>query len=596
MKTILTFAILFLSFGSVYGQNEAYYDQLFDSVSAEGTQQEGIQYFEQELKKFPKNEIILRSLGALNYQLRNYTETKKYYDQALVVNPDCAQCYFYIAQYYAFLNDINGAYASIEKGLKIDPKNSMLYTTRAKLRLYQGNENDGLSDLSKAILYDNTDALPYLERANYYMNRGVIQLAKSDLVKAMKIEPDNLLVYNYLTQLYGQEGDFLNALATINKALELDSLNAKNLITRGEVYFMMEDFDKAASDYQKAKELDPKDYMASSYLAEVYYKQERMDEYCTEMSRTLQLMEMSEQKNEEQYAYFRAQIKDLCDINQASYYYQRGIALFNLGKPLEAIAFYNQAISKFPEEYMTYSFKGNAELLALNNRQAITDYNTSLAHIDAITVSMTKNPNNAFGPDKDSVDFLTKAYKASTYLSLAYCYFNLGKTDSAVYCINTSIQNSPNSNEFSLGGEQFVKGFLHMDKGEFSMGEKAFLEAFQRSPEWSFSCSYIALSKIALGLGLSKLNRNDVQITQFEEMGNVYWKLPEKAKVKDMAKLNEAMTYLDKSIVLNPENPLSLYLRGYLKKLLGFAYCEDFKQANTFGYPVELVYLKKCSN
>ncbi len=577
----------------VFAQNETYYDHVYDSVVARNEQKGGITFFEVELKKYPKNETILRSLGALNLQLLNFKETKFYYEKALVVNPECAKCYFYIADVYASDKNLSAAYQTLEKGLSINPKEAILYLLRGKLRLYEGNEIGGLNDLSKAILNDPNEIAAYMVRADYFLQKGNYFSAKRDFLKAGEIDPKNLNVYNYLAQIYSNENDYPSALGSVNKAIEIDSISTKSLLTRGEVYMLMNDFPLAIQDYQRVIRLEPENYHVYYYLAEAYYKQERMDDFCREISKSIRLIQQEELFDKEFYTYLLNHEQDICDSLRSSYFYQRGIAEFNLGKPQEAIDLYNRGISKFPNEYMIYSFRGNAYLSQLKNWEAISDYQKSLIHIDEVSAELLKSPNFSSMAAKDSLATVINAFKSSTYISLSFCYFNLEKTDSALTCIDLSIQHQPNMKEYNVADAQFMRGILLMDKGRYDEAGKAFKIAADLSPDWSICKDYIALSLIAKVKSIS-IYRNKFQIKTLIDLAEVHWNLSSRI-VKESPYFNQALDYLQTAIRINPSDYFAIYLEAYVDRQLGRSLaCEGFKQANRMGYPVEMIYLKEC--
>ncbi len=585
--------LLFITFGfNGFAQNEVRYNQVFDSVSKYDKQKEGIAYFEGELKKFPKNEFILRSLGALNLQLGNFKETRNFYNKALEVNPECAKCYFYLAQALANENDFNGAYQAIEKGIGINAKEGSLYLLRGKLKMYQGNEISGLNDLSKAISVEPDNAVYYLERADYYLKKENYFATKNDLLKAQKTDPENLLIYNKLAEVYTYERNFEAALSSINQALTIDSLDVKSIMTRGAVYSSKGDVSAAMKEFERVIRIDPKSYMAYYYLSEGYYQLEKMDEFCTSITESIRLIEEQKINDPDFYQYAVAHRNDVCDPSASSYYYQRGIAAFNSGEYQKAISWYDQGIEKFPGEYMTYSFKANAELVLNESRKAIDNYQRSLKNVELVSREMMKNPKYSNGVSRDSMELFQRGFESSTYLSLAFCYFNLGNPDSALNCVDLSILKTPDLPDFSAGDSQFMKGVLLLDKSRFSEAEKAFSEAARRSPDWSGCEDYLALSLIAQVKNLP-LSRNPFQMKELKDLGELHWSLPLKT-AKSSEYFDRALQHLEKALQINPVDAFALYLRGYVNRQMGKNACADFLKANQAGYPVELNLLKEC--
>lgn len=591
MKQLL---LLFLItwFGAVFAQNETYYDRVFDSLVAKNEHQKGIVFFESELKKYPKNELILRSLGALNFRMKNLKEARSYYEKAVLVNPECSACYYYISQAYAGEENLEAALRSAEKGLAVNSKAANLYLVRGKLKLVQGDEIGALNDLSRAILYDPNEAVYYMERASFYVYKENLFSAKRDFLKALEIDPGNQDIYNYLAEIYVKENDFQQAVNITSRALERDSLNTKSLLGRGEVYFFMNEYDLAIKDYKKVIRLDPQNYYASGYLAEIYYKQEKMDEHCVEIARCLRLMEQEKIPSPEFYQYILSRKKEICDDSQASYYYQRGIASFRLEKYQEAMDFHNKALEKFPDEYIVYSFRGNAALYLGKNQSACSDYLKSLSHPDKVIAALLNNSGSLAKTSADSIREIENNFKTSTYVSLAFCYFNMGKTDSALICADLSLQYLQKIKDVEGPDAYFVKGILLLDKMNYAEAEKVFVEAAKISPDWSVFRNYIALALIGQATKVP-LARNELQIRELTDLGQLHWRLPHKI-AKESFYFSQALGQVETALKINPSDKWATYLRGYIKNQLGINACEDFKQANLMGYPVELNYLKSC--
>jgi tetratricopeptide (TPR) repeat protein len=591
MKLLLIATLLFF-FGRTFAQNEGYYQVMFDSLVAANEQQKGIVFFEAELKKYPGNELVLRSLGALNLQLMKFKETRFYYEKALLINPECAKCYFYIAQALANENNLDGAFQSIEKGLSINSKEGVLYLLRGKLKLYKGDEIGGLNDMTKAILIDPKEAGFYLERADYFIQKQNYFSAKRDLLKAQELSSKNILVYNYLAQVYTYETDFPNALTAINKALEIIPTDLQSLLTRGEVYRTMKEYDRAITDYKQVIVLDPQNYHGYFYLADIYYSLEKMDEYCTALSESIRLMQEQKIGDPAFLDQALSMRKDLCDSSLASYYYQRGIAAFNLKDYQQSISWYNQAVHKFPDEYVYYSFKANTELQQREYRKALVSSKIYLDHMEQVRKEVLQSSKYA-NISKDSMELYFKGLETSIHIVRTFCYFNLGNTDSALICINAAIDATPEFGDFLAGDSYMMKGILLLDKNLFYEAEMAFKEIAKRSSDWSLCEDYIALSLICQANSKSSLSRNKIEMNSLQNIADIQWIIPDKL-LKGTEYADRALNHLQKALKLNSNDPFAYYLRGHIYRQQRMDYCTDFLKANQLGYPVELTYLKEC--
>ena len=133
MKTTLSL-ILTLFITLSLGQNKEKYQKISDSLIAINKQVELISYFENELRLHPKNENALRALGYAHAINENFELGKKYYLEALTVNPQCSECYLKIAKIYMSKEDSEKALENLNKAVNEVPDEAKLYSLRALIK------------------------------------------------------------------------------------------------------------------------------------------------------------------------------------------------------------------------------------------------------------------------------------------------------------------------------------------------------------------------------------------------------------------------------------------------------------------------------
>lgn len=102
-------------------------------------------------KEFGENSSVLAGLAAIEEQEGNPEKARKYYDEALKLNPEDEEA----REAFIFLliksNDYSGARSLIKEGLNLNPENPMLYLLRGYLHRLNYRLDEALADKKIAI-------------------------------------------------------------------------------------------------------------------------------------------------------------------------------------------------------------------------------------------------------------------------------------------------------------------------------------------------------------------------------------------------------------------------------------------------------------
>ncbi|ALL06361.1 hypothetical protein AQ505_13150 [Pedobacter sp. PACM 27299] len=350
MKIFLGFALLFLS-GISFGQSSKY-EMTADSLNNIGQREKIIPYLEQELKAKPKEEILLRMLGAYHIEDKNLDVGEQYYREALLVNPRCAKCYMHIGRTYAMRDDFKKALEYFNLAVISDPKDGDLVLWSARLKEHQGDQAGALADFSKAIALLPKDLIPYLQR--------------------------------------------------------------------GSLQYKMENLDGACQDYQTVKKLNDQQKVIDTLLA----------------------------------SQIESAIQDICNPAKPSYFYQRGIAYYNLKQYQSALGIYEQGLKKFPADGMTLNFRGNTYLALKQYHKALSSYQLALKNKQSLVQAIKTNPRFSTGA-KPSVSKteteIAKTFLAELHYHIAECKMYTGADEDALSEINIAIALAPDSADFPKG-------------------------------------------------------------------------------------------------------------------------------------------------
>lgn len=594
MKNFLII-LCFLNSVFCFGQEKDKYQKFADSLLALKQTDKLISFFEKELKTYPKNENILRWIGFVHLTDNNFDKAEKFYKQAIQANPKCAQCYINLARIYGIQNLYDKAFENCKIAIEIEPSLSVAYAFRGKLKEAKGDMFSALLDYDKAIELEPSNADYYLLRAEYNAGQNYLLLAYSDIDKAIKLNPKNWKAYHRKSELFYNAGKLTDALKYIGKAIELDSNQQILYGGRGAIYSNLKEYKLAFADYEKAIKLNPDDYLP--YYNRYYdkYNLEDMDGSCQDLVKCYQLLKKSNPTHELLKS-LDLSIQDVCDSTKPSYYYQRGIAYFNLKNYNKAITCYTQCLIKFPENTLALQFRGNAYFALEEYQNALVDFYSCISYKDKLINDVKANPRYATAGE-DSIKMYISGFLAAMQISIAESKFGLHQFNEALIEINKGIEIAP-TNLKDLGLENYynVRGNIYMALANFKDALSDFETCIKLNPKFPFAYVNRAVANIYLPTknGINSLGLN---IAFTGQAFSANWKLGNfSVNKKNNQNLLNALSDCNKTLELEPKCDFALYVRGYLKKALGYSdYCLDFKAAKQLGYPVEISLLDECN-
>lgn len=587
------FAVIFiLSTFLSFAQKERW-QKIADSMAAKGQQEQLIKFFEKELKTKPGNFDLLCFLGFYNLKQNHEAVGEKYYRQALKINPRCSECYLNIGRTHANREDFARALLLYDSVLHIDSTKAAAYFERAIIKEYTGSSLSAGFDYNKAIKLDPKNTEYYIKRSSYQANQGYVSLAIGDLNKAIELESKNYTPYLQRAALYYGKKMIAEGMADVNKALSLDSNIADIYSGRGSLFSLMGEHEKALADFSKAIALSPNiyDYYYNRSLEK--YALEDMDGSCEDTRKTILLLTKTDPGNT-LLKNLDFSMNDYCDSSKPSYYYQRGIAFYNLGKFENAVAAYKTGLKKFPGSPMTLCFMGNAHLAMNEYKNAYDNYLQAEANMGLLDDELRKNPRYSDLP-ADSVNNYVSIFSSQNAYSIAECLLALGQHNDALKKINAVIEKSKTGLGIEWENCYNLRGNIYIALGKFS---NAF-DDFDKSISFNkiFTPAYInrAIARTNLASRV-KISSYNVGGSIKNQPFNLNWSKPfDKAAKKSEGDMILALKDCNKAIELEPQSGYAYYIRGQIKNMLGFVeYCYDLLKAKSLGYPVEEDLLKGC--
>ncbi len=583
-------ALLFLAKPAAAQRSITRYDAVLDSLEKSGHPDAVLPYLRAELKKAPNNEAVLRTLGYRLAAAGKLDSAAALYRRALSVNPKCARCQLNLGQMAAMRGDLPEALRLTEAALALDPADPAGYSFKAALKEQTGDDLEAIIAYDRAVALAPAEAQYYLQRGAYNMRKNYASLALADLTRAVALAPGTPEPLTARAEFYNAQRRYAEALADADAALDFDSSRAGLYAVRAAAYSGLDSHTAAVEDYTRAAALASADYAHVANRSLARYALEDMDGSCEDVQAALRLLARSTAPDTAGPAgILRERSANYCDASKPSYYYQRGIALFNLGRYLDAVPVYTLGLEKFPANAMILSFRGNAHLRAGEYATALDDYGAALRARESLAAEVAANRNH-LAPNNIPAAAYTQTFFLDQYNSMAECAFALGRYEEALRYADSSLQPSATIADIRREEYHHIRGLALLALGRYADADAALTECLRLQPLSAEAHLHRAMARAAAG------TRTRVRITSVNAglSGGplaTTWSLPVGQKArrpKDAeAALRSALEDCSRALSLDPKLGQAYALRAGLRKDLGEGgYCDDVRQARALGGPV----------
>lgn len=364
--------------------------------------------------------------------------------------------------------------------------------------------------------------------------------------------------------------------------LKIDSLNLHYLNSVGLAYMNTNQHEKSIPLFKQILSISPNELSAIESLTMSYHATENMDSMC----RYQHLLLSAEIINDAHLKYNEERIRKYsgyCNPEVPDYYYQRGIAAYNLGQFENAIDHYNRGIKKFPNHFYSYNFKGNAYM-------ALQKYKEAAYAFDQAIEILNKNNHIIPGTPQHMKDG-TLNFIAITYYSAAECYANLyNETKSREYIIQFEQQFGEGPNE-TIGSKYNALATLAFNKGDYKTGFEYLEKTYSTSKfiHDDYRTGLQLATKIyeintsnpfniyTLGVKINNKRNPLIQKTGVYQL---------KKELNPGVKMDRAYQIINELKMKYPSQGEAYILEAFFNKELGKPYCDNIKALNTLGFPI----------
>jgi tetratricopeptide (TPR) repeat protein len=306
-----------------------------------GNWQDALRFMQQAVQVDPTAPDLQYQIGAIQLQLRSYSQAIDAFDQALELNPTFGPAYLGHARALLAQDPKADVSKDLDSAIKFDPQNGEAYLERATLSLRKGDNQAAQQDLAKAQTLLPDSPLVYLENAQVALQQGDGKAALQNAQKALNLDQTSLPIYHAVGQAailnrdfelaietlktyllyqpdeaeawawlgqayYGNEQYNPQALEALSKAIDLDKSLANAYLYRGLIYLDLNQSQDAVNDLVQARRLDNKSFEASLALGRGLFATNRLNDARGQISGSLDLAKNDEQRA--QVYYYRAQV------------------------------------------------------------------------------------------------------------------------------------------------------------------------------------------------------------------------------------------------------------------------------------------------
>lgn len=366
-------------------------------------------------------------LGAVHFQLRNYSECIFYNQQAIRIDPNFAEAYGNLGNALKELGDIDGSVQFYLKAIKLKPRFCDAYNNLASAHMQLGQTKQAIETYQMALILNPALVDAHSNLGNLYKAQGKLEEAKKSYLEAIRIKPGFAIAWSNLAGVFKDLGDFTTAIAYYQEAIRLSPEFADAHSNMGNALKAAGKVLEAKASYKEAIRLRPDFAIAHGNLASCYYDDGDMELAVRTYKHAIQL-----------------------EPNYPDAYNNLGNAYREIGRLEDSIHCYRTALSLKPDHPHAYNNLGNSLKDKGLIKEAIHCYMTACRLMPRFAAAHSNLA--SILKEQGKVDQAIAHYQealridpkfADAYSNMGNAYKELGKLDDAIKCYSTAIRIKP---------------------------------------------------------------------------------------------------------------------------------------------------------
>ena len=157
-----------------------------------------------EADAFRTDNLLL--IGAVHFQMRNFSEAIFYSQQCVRVDPNFAEGYSNLGNALKELGDVQAAVQFYLKAIKLKPRYCDAYNNLAGAYMQQGQTQEAMETYQMALTLNPSLVDAHSNLGNLYKASGDLEAAKRCYLEAIRIKPDFAIVWSNLAGVFKDQG------------------------------------------------------------------------------------------------------------------------------------------------------------------------------------------------------------------------------------------------------------------------------------------------------------------------------------------------------------------------------------------------------
>lgn len=153
-----------------------------------------------ELDAFRTDNLLL--LGAIHFQLRNFSECVFFNQQCIRVDPSFSEAYSNLGNALKELGDIRAAIQFYLKAVKLKPRFCDAYNNLASAYMQLGQIQEAMETYQMALVLNPALVDAHSNLGNLFKAQGNLESAKKSYLEAIRIRPEFAIAWSNLAGVF----------------------------------------------------------------------------------------------------------------------------------------------------------------------------------------------------------------------------------------------------------------------------------------------------------------------------------------------------------------------------------------------------------
>ena len=211
-------------------------------------------YLEEAVKLNEKNEIACAKLGEIYDSEGRNADAIKFYEMALVVDPELSSLYLPVGLAYLEAERLTDASDYLLKAENSGVETNELKFARGVLLVKQNRDGEALTDFEAVIAAEPLNADAHYQRAMILERAGRTDDALAAYKQAVTINDNMPDAWYAIGVIYYNTGSFEESAAAYQTVLKYDPANARAHANLASAYRQLEKYQEANAEYRAANE------------------------------------------------------------------------------------------------------------------------------------------------------------------------------------------------------------------------------------------------------------------------------------------------------------------------------------------------------